>query len=144
MISGASISNIFYQGKLIVTTVFGVIVFAIWGAIGGSLFPYVDKITGQNKSFSGLIHQFHLDNWFYWVLIFLLFFSIVYTVISGQKNFEKHTHEYRKKRNVKHKKEFKNDKYEYNIYENKSLDDYQKESNKKFSTKKRINKLYKK
>jgi hypothetical protein len=29
MISGASISNIFYQGKLIVTTVFGVIVFAI-------------------------------------------------------------------------------------------------------------------
>ena len=140
MISGASVSNIFYQGKLIVVTVFAVVTFAIWGAIGhGSLFPYTNDNTGIGLTFSEIMKKFNYDNWIYWILIFLLFFSIVYTVLSNQDKYEKNTYEYRKKRNVKHKKEFANDKYETKIYGNKSLDEM-----KLWITKKRKNNILKK
>ena len=123
MISGASVSNIFYQGKLIVVTILAVPAYAILSAISGSVYPYTHTGSENGLSFSNIMAKFNYDNWIYWVLIFLLFFSIIYTVLANQDKYEKNTYEYRKKRNVKRKKEFADDKFEKDIYDNKTLDE---------------------
>ena len=97
-VSGAALSNVFYQAKLVVQTLGTVIAYSIVIAISHTAFPVK---TGNVTNPWIILTGGYFALWYYWVLIFTQVVVIVYTCIAGQPKFEENQHRYRKEKGIK-------------------------------------------
>ena len=91
-ISGAALSNVFYQAKVIVQAVGTVIAYSIVVSIAKTAWPVDVHTTNPWHILSG--GYFAL--WYYWVLIVGQVIAVVYTCLAGQPKFEQDQQKYRK------------------------------------------------